>query len=47
MGLDAFLRRYTSEDNASFQEIHDKDRQKFLDKIEWMFSESEKYATLN
>ena len=47
MGLDEYLRRFTSEDNASFQEIHEKDREKFLQRIGWMFTESEKYQKLN
>ncbi|CDW83585.1 protein dgcr14 [Stylonychia lemnae] len=47
MGLDEYLRRFTSEDNSSFQEIHQKDRQKFLNKIAWMFNDHDKYANLN
>ena len=29
MGLDEYMRRFTSEDNASFQELHDADRAAF------------------
>ena len=47
MGLDEYLRKFTSDDNASFQQIHDKDREKFQLKIQWMYRESEKYRTLN
>mmetsp|Transcript_8416 Transcript_8416/g.14089 ORF Transcript_8416/g.14089 Transcript_8416/m.14089 type:complete len:202 (+) Transcript_8416:139-744(+) len=47
MGLDEFLRRYTSEDNISFQELLEKDRQNFLKKISWMFDESAKYKKIN
>ena len=47
MSLNEFVRRYTSEDNASFQEIHDRDRNRFLEKIGWMFSESERFNQLN
>jgi hypothetical protein len=47
MGLDEYLRRYTSEDNASFKDVHDKDREAFLKKISWMFNENEKYQKLN
>ena len=43
MSLDEYLRRYTSEDNQAFQELHDKDREAFLKKISWMFNENEKY----
>ena len=47
MSLDDFLTKYTSEDNQSFQELHDKDRDAFKKKIEWMFSDSDKYQKLN
>ena len=47
MGLDKFLSKFTSDDNASFQEIHEKDRERFQQRIQWMFDESEKYRTLN
>lgn len=41
MGLNEFLRRFTSEDNASFQELHELDQEKFRQKIAWMFRESD------
>jgi hypothetical protein len=47
MGLDEFLRRYTSEDNSSFQEIHDRDRREFLQRVAWMFNDHDKYERLN
>ena len=47
MSLDEYLRRYTSEDNQSFKELHDKDRERFLKKISWMFAEDNKYKQLN
>lgn len=47
MGLDEYMRKFTSEDNASFQELHDADRERFMAKIGWMYSESEEYARLN
>ena len=47
MGLDEYMRKFTSEDNASFQELHDADREKFMAKIGWMYSESEEYARIN
>ena len=47
MGLDEYLRRYTSEDNKSFQEIHDKERENFLQKLNWMFTEHQKYDKIN
>lgn len=46
MGLNEFLRRFTSEDNASFQELHEMDQEKFRQKIAWMFRESEQYKAL-
>lgn len=46
MGLNEFLRRFTSEDNASFQELHEMDQERFRQKIAWMFKESEQYKTL-
>lgn len=47
MSLDQFLSKYTSEDNSSFQKIHDKDREDFIKRIGWMFNENEKYSKLN
>ena len=47
MGLNEYMRKFTSEDNASFQELHDADRDRFLAKIAWMYSESEEYAKIN
>lgn len=47
MSLDEYLRRYTSEDNQAFVDIHEKDRQEFLKKVAWMFNESEKQQKLN
>ena len=29
VGLDEYMRRFTSEDNASFQKLHDADRENF------------------
>ena len=46
MGLNEFLRRFTSEDNASFQELHEMDQEKFRQKIAWMFRESDQYKAL-
>jgi len=46
MGLNEFLRRFTSEDNASFQELHELDQEKFREKIAWIFRESEQYKAL-
>lgn len=37
MSVDEFQRRYTSEDNASFRAIHDRDRAQFLKRIDFMF----------
>ena len=47
MGLDEYMRKFTSEDNASFQEIHDADRERFQAKIGWMYSESDQYVQIN
>ncbi len=47
MSLDHFLTKYTSEDNQSFQHLHDQDREDFIKKIGWMFNENEKYTKLN
>ena len=47
LSLNQFLSKYTSEDNKSFQELHDRDRQEFLKKVSWMFSQNEKHARLN
>lgn len=47
LSLNQFLSKYTSEDNKSFQELHDRDRQEFLLKVSWMFSQNEKHARLN
>ena len=41
------MRRFTSEDNASFQKLHDADRENFQAKIGWMFKESDVYANIN
>jgi hypothetical protein len=41
------LSKFTSEDNSSFQKIHDKDREDFIKRIGWMFNENEKYSKLN
>lgn len=41
MGLNEFLRRFTSEDNASFEELHEMDQEKFRQKIAWMFRQSD------
>ena len=46
MGLNEYLRRFTSEDNASFQQLHEMSEQKFREKIAWMFRESEQYKAL-
>ena len=46
MGLNEYLRRYTSEDNASFMELHEMNEQKFREKIAWMFRESDQYRAL-
>ena len=43
IGLDEYLKKFTSEDNASFQEIHDEDHKRHLKKIGWMFDESKRY----
>ena len=47
LSLNQFLSKYTSEDNKSFQDLHDRDRQEFLKKVSWMFSQNEKHAKLN
>ena len=47
MGLDEFLARFTSEDNASFQELHDLQNKKFLAQLAWMNRESDQYKKLN
>ena len=45
--LDEFLRRYTSEDNGSFAEMQGKAKEKFMEKIGWMFDENARYKKLN
>lgn len=47
MSLNEYLSKYTSEDNQSFQELHDKDREDFMKRIYWMFAESSNYNRLN
>lgn len=47
LSLDEYLSKYTSEDNQSFQVLHDKEREEFLKRISWMFNDNEKYARLN
>jgi len=47
MSLNQFLNRYTSEDNHSFQSLHDKDRDEFIKRIGWMYQENERYTKLN
>eukprot|EP00347_Sterkiella_histriomuscorum_P000188 403376844 len=47
IGLDEYLRRYTSQDNQAFVELHQKDRQLFLNKLAWMFNDHDKYSQLN
>lgn len=47
MSVDEFQRRYTSEDNASFQLLHDKDRERFLKRIDFMFRQQLQMKALN
>ena len=47
LSLNEYLTKYTSEDNASFQTLHEQDREKFLSKIAWMFKDSERYKQIN
>lgn len=47
MSLDEYVSRYTSEDNSSFQEMNERDREQFLKRISWMFIETDKYNKLN
>lgn len=47
LSLDEYLSKYTSEDNQSFQVLHDKEREEFLKRISWMFNDNEKHARLN
>lgn len=47
MSLNEFLRRYSSEDNIAFEDLQEKDRQRFMNKISWMFDESAKFNKLN
>ena len=42
MSLDKFSRRYTSEDNQSFEEIHEKDLREKREKLHWMHEPQEK-----
>ena len=46
LSLNEFLRRFTSEDNASFEELHEMDLERFRQKIAWMFRESNQYKAL-
>lgn len=47
MGLDEFLRRFTSEDNASFEALQELQQKQFLAQISWMHSESDQYKKIN
>lgn len=47
MGLDEFLRRFTSEDNASFQELQALQNKKFHAQFSWMNEESDQYKKIN
>lgn len=47
MSLDEYMTKFTSEDNSSFQELHEKDHEHFLSKLQWMFHSNEKYNKLN
>ena len=40
--LNEFFKKYTSEDNASFEEIHDKDMEDFKKKYHWAYPINEK-----
>ena len=44
LSLDAFNRKYTSEDNEAFEEILEKDQDKQWEKIKWMHEAAHKYA---
>lgn len=45
--LDEYLIRYTSEDNQSYSELNQRDRESFRQRIAWMFNETEKHNKLN
>lgn len=47
LNLNEFLRRYSSEDNIAFEDLQEKERQKFMKRISWMYDESAKYNKMN
>lgn len=47
LNLNEFLRRYSSEDNIAFEDLQEKDRQKFIKRISWMYDESAKFNKIN
>jgi len=47
MGVDEYLRRFISEDNASFQQLHESEREEFRKRFGWMFEDSAKANVLN
>ena len=43
MGLDEFLRRFTSEDNASFEQISREKRAQMRKKLQWVYNQSKDF----
>ena len=47
MGLDEFLRRFTSEDNASFELISREKRAQMRKKLSWVYNQSKDFNQIN